>query len=357
MPRRRSQLPDSVRDFVDTLRPVLKPRTCDGYGVDLRDFHSWLGDQDIVIGEFDRFVAERWIKSLADRRLAPITRNYRILRVRRYIRWLAERGDFDKDPDYLLRTTDLPKIPSCLPRPFPVEADRELQSRFRRADTIYGRALFLMRRSGMRIGELVRLEPRCLDEDLHGNVFIKVPLGKLDNERLVPLDDETCQVAKRLQQLCPNESPFLIKPHFARETIVHQLQKALKKAAQGLDIPGPIVSHRLRHTYATELLNAGMSLVSIMKLLGHRSIRMTLCYAAVTQETVVKDYFSAMVKISSHYELPERTTNDASNPDRMLRDVISYLRNNTGSDAQRLITRIHKIRYEITHLTDDSSNS
>jgi len=354
--RRPFAIPDSAKNFIDTLRPVLKPSTCAGYVVDLRDLHAWLDAQKLSLHDIDRRAAEHWLKSLADRGLAPVTRNYRILHARGYLRWLADRGDFDKNPDELLRSEDLPKIPSYLPRPFPPEIDIELQRRFLSADTVYGSALFLMRRSGMRIGELVRLEHRCLDEDLHGNVFIKVPLGKLDNERLVPLDDEARGVAEHLRRLCPDDAPFLIEPNLSRDSVIEKLRETLADAAQGLDIPGPAVSHRLRHTYATQLLNAGMSLVGVMKLLGHRSLRMTMRYAAVTQETVVKDYFSAMAKISSRYELPgsasQISIGDTPDPDRMLRDVISYLRNNAATDnnAQRLITRIHKLRYEIAHL-------
>lgn len=349
-------IPGSAKDFIDTLRPVLKKSTCAGYVVDLRDLHAWLDAQKIALNDFDRPAAERWLGSLADRGLAPVTRNYRILHARGYLRWLAERGDWGGDPDDLLRADDLPKIPSYLPRPFPPENDIELQRRFRADDTVYGQALFLMRRSGMRIGELVRLEPRCLDEDLSGNVFIKVPLGKLDNERLVPLDSETCEVAKHLLRLCPDNATFLIEPNLGRDTVISRLRETLAEAAKCLDIPGPVVSHRLRHTYATQLLNAGMSLVGVMKLLGHRSLRMTMRYAAVTQETVVNDYFKAMDKISVRYEIPEhaplRAIADSPDPDRMLRDVISFLRNAAPADpnASRLITRIHKLRYEIAHL-------
>lgn len=356
--RKTFPIPGSAKEFIDTLRPVLKKSTCEGYVVDLRDLHTWLDAQKIALNDFDRRSAERWLGSLADRGLAPVTRNYRILHARGYLRWLAERGDWGGDPDDLLRADDLPKIPSYLPRPFPPDIDIVLQRRFRADDTVYGQALFLMRRSGMRIGELVRLEPRCLDEDLSGNVFIKVPLGKLDNERLVPLDSETCEVAKQLLRLCPDHATFLIEPNLGRDTVISRLRETLAEAAKGLDIPGPVVSHRLRHTYATQLLNAGMSLVGVMKLLGHRSLRMTMRYAAVTQETVVNDYFKAMSKISARYEIPEqaplRSIADSPDPDRMLRDVISYLRNAAPADpnASRLITRIHKLRYEISHLVN-----
>ncbi len=356
--RRPFPLPRIAEEFIDTFRPVKKPSTCAAYITSLRDLHAWLAEQKLLTDDFERRAAERWLKSLADRDLAPVTRNHLILHTRAYLRWLAERGNFYEDPDDLLRAMDLPKIPSSLPRPFPPEIDRELQRRLRQSDTVCGQALFLMRRSGMRIGELARLEPRCLDEDLHGHVFIKVPLGKLNNERLVPLDEETRRVTERLLDICDNDASFLIEPHLGRETLAKRLRKTLKEAASGLDIPGPVVTHRLRHTYATELLNAGMSLIGIMKLLGHRSLGMTMRYAAVTQETVVKDYFSAMTKISPQYELPNPipvAMDDNPDPDRMLRDVISFLRNNAANHAQRLITRIHKIRYEIAHLEIDPS--
>ncbi|MFC1611966.1 tyrosine-type recombinase/integrase [Myxococcota bacterium] len=350
-------LPDSAQDFVEILRPVKKPNTCAGYLVDLRDFHAWIATQGLCIETLNRHNMERWLKSLSDRGLAPVTRTARICRARSYLRWLAERGMAVGDPDDLIRVSDLPKIPTCLPRPFPTEADRELQHRFRKCGTVYGQALFLMRRSGVRIGELVRLEPGCLRENLHGNIFMKVPLGKLDNERLVPLDDETTKILLSLQQQCPRNSRFLILPALVRNTVKQHLSDTLKASAADLDIPGPVVSHRLRHTYATELLNAGMPLIGIMKLLGHRSLHMTMRYAAVTQETVVKSYYAAIAKISPHYELPAANFIDEPSPDQMLRDVISYLRNISTAENQtkRLITRIHKIRHDIAKFTDKPS--
>jgi site-specific recombinase XerD len=347
-------LPISAQDFVNTLRPVRKPQTCSSYLINLRDFHAWLAAQDLSLDTLDRDAAGRWLKSLAERDLAPTTRNSRIFHVRNYLTWLSEKGVIVADPHDLLRASDLPKIPTYLPRPFPVEADRELQRRFRQSGTPYGQALFLMRRSGVRIGELVCLELRCVDEDLHGNIFLKVPLGKLDNERLVPLDDETSTTVLSLQQLSPRGAPFLILPEISRQNLKRQLSATLKDVAAGLDIPGPVVSHRLRHTYATELLNAGMSLIGIMKLLGHRSLRMTMRYAAITQNTVVKDFYAAMAKISPQYELSETSSAiDEPDPDRMLRDVISYLRNHAADDsrANRLISRIHKLRHDLASIS------
>ena len=352
-----SRTPNSVRRFIDTLRPIRKASTCGGYIGDLRGFHTWLEAHKATLPAFDREAAERWLKSLAERGLRATTRCNHISHVRVYLEWLYERGEFPSFPPLVLRPTDLPKIPTFLPRPFPRDADRELLQRFLASGTLYGQALFVMRRSGMRIGELVRLEPRCLQTDLHGNTFLKVPLGKLDNERLVPIDAQTRGVVQVLQDRTYPDVPFLLEPGRSRNSLKSRIQATLKETAVGLDIPGAVVSHRLRHTYATELLNAGMSLVGISKLLGHHSLRMTMRYAAITQATILHDYHAAMAKIAESYDLtPSRPDLDAADPARCLLDAIYWLRrhlDDNPADKRRtdaLIKRLYKLRDDIAGL-------
>jgi len=353
-------LPTCAQDFVNTLRPVLKPASLKHHFHNLRDFHRWLETSNLDIKDFDRGAAERWIQSLADRGLAACSRGGRIFHVRGYLKWLFERDAFDTDPDFLLRTTDIPKIPSYLPRPFPPHIDLELQKRFLAEDTLFAKALFLMRRSGVRIGELVRLDPHCLERDLSGNVFLKVPLGKLDNERLVPLDDQARDVLSDLQRRCIQGAEFLIIPKLSRRKLMERLSLFLKQIAQGLDIQGPIVSHRLRHTYATQLLNAGVSLVTIMKLLGHRSFRMTMRYAALSQQTIVDDYRAALTRISHKYEIQNSDSHPIVDSDirRQTIDLISSLNKtaDTRPDAKQqinsIIKRLYKISYDVAALTD-----
>jgi site-specific recombinase XerD len=362
--KRAFALPHSALGFIDTLRPVLKPSTCNSYLDDLRAFHTWLAASNLDLEHFDRAAAERWLKSMADCPLTAGTRKARIFQVRKYLYWLAERGTIAADPGDLLHPQDLPKLPSYLPRPFPVPADRELQRRFVASGTLYGQALFVMRRSGMRIGELLHLSPDCLERDLRGNSFIKVPLGKLDNERLVPLDDQTRDVLVSLQQKCPPGSQFLLQPTLCRKNIAQRLGAALKQAATGLDIPGAVVSHRLRHTYATELLNAGLSLVTIMKLLGHRSFRMTMRYAAIAQQTVVDDYHEAMAVIANKYDVAPSSSGQLADccPERQALDLISALRKgchsspNSKHRVEAIIKRIYKIRGDILDLAQSAHN-
>lgn len=348
------RIPDSLRDFINTLRPVRKPGTCDAYFYELRDFHRFVSQQQVDLGDLDRTIMMRWLESLAERGIVPGSRAMRICHVRSYLRWLFEQEELPVPPEDLLRPSDFPKIPDTLPKPFPIEADREMQRRFFKSNDIYGQALFLMRRSGVRIGELVHLVPGCLETDLHDHAFLKVPLGKLNNERLVPLDAKSQSILKALQKSSPQGVPFLLAPHLTRRRVKDRLRETLRQSADGLDLHGPVIPHRLRHSYATELLNAGMSLVGIMKLLGHRSLRMTMRYAAITQESIVKDYYSAMDKIAAKYRLPNhQIESDGSDPRRMLQNTIYWLKKNFSDSKRtpRLIKRLYKIQNEIACLS------
>jgi len=141
--------------------------------------------------------------------------------------------------------------------------------------------------------------------------------------------------------------------------VMAELRNHLKIVTKDIDIPGPIVTHRLRHTYATELLNAGMSLAAIMKLLGHKTIAMTARYADITLHSVIDQYCNAMLNISSKYETANtygQARGIDNHPDRLLHDTISWLRLNRDdfsanpNKIDTLIKRIYRLEQEISNL-------
>ena len=78
----------------------------------------------------------------------------------------------------------------------------------------------------------------------------------------------------------------------------------IKAAGQRVGVK--VTPHQLRHTCATQLLNAGCKITSIQQLLGHRRIDSTLIYARVHDETVASDYYAAMQRIEKSLEIPAK---------------------------------------------------
>ena len=92
-----------------------------------------------------------------------------------------------------------PRLPQPLPRYLPVDADRRLGDALARSEfRLAADALLLQRACGLRIGELLDLELDCVHEIPGNGAWLKVPLGKLDTERMVPLDDETVALIDRI---------------------------------------------------------------------------------------------------------------------------------------------------------------
>ena len=132
---------------------------------------------------------EQWFLALSDEGLQACSRRHILIDTRTYLHWLLERNELRADPDDLVRSSDLPKLPTYLPRPLSPAQDIKLQQRLEASSDRLHQGLLLMRLTGLRIGELANLPCDCLRVDLHGHKFLKVPLGKLNNERLIPVDD------------------------------------------------------------------------------------------------------------------------------------------------------------------------
>lgn len=355
---RRLPVPEPAASYIRTLSPTHKKSSLHGYQVALRRFHRFLDSNRLSLEKLERKHMSMWLIHLSDAGLVPKTVNHHIIFVRLYIRWLYDRGTVVSYPDDLIRVSDTVKEPKYLPRPLSPRADEALQRRLEKAGDIYSLGLLLMRKTGIRNGELRSLEYNCLRHDYRGNVFLKVPLGKLDNERLVPIDKGTEALIEKLkgEDEKPIQKRFLLETKFGTQTCYQSYVIALAKASNGLDTNGRMGTHRLRHTYATALLNAGISLVSLMKLLGHTDHRMTLRYADVTQETVGKEYFEALDRLESRYAevLNDKVCKETdTNPLKMLEDVIRRLAtiaagNNDFKPTARAVTkRIKRIQQNL----------
>ncbi len=361
----RKPLPDEVRRFLQFIAPTRRPSTVKGYRFVLRRFHRWLDEQGIAIANLDRSVCLTWDQKLHERGIHPTTRFCWLVSLRTYLDWLCEHGLIAAPGRALILPRDLPKKPDYLPRPLPPEIDQELQGRLKQSGTTIALGLFVMRRTGLRVGELRRLQRECVRADENGKSFLKVPLGKLNNERLVPLDDAALAAVAELQRRARQDHPYLIQGARGRPIPTTTYQLTLTKIGGDLPLSERLCTHRLRHSFATSLMNGGMSLLGIMKLLGHRDFRMTLRYTQIVDETVGREYFEALSRVAARYELPRGDLADLVDLDAvaLVQSVISWITKNLckegplGHKARLLARRLEQARDDLEELRSTAPTS
>jgi integrase len=169
----------------------------------------------------------------------------------------------------------------------------------------------LLARTGMRVGEIGALRNDAMYR-LGDTWWLRIPIGKLHNERTVPLHPMLVGLINDYRTWRgPTASGLLIerddhKPMDPRTIYRHV-------AAVGRHAGLRVHPHALRHTLATQCINRGMSLEAIAALLGHRSPRMTLVYARISDTTVAEQYFNATRAVETANKPP---TTAAADPDR-----------------------------------------
>jgi site-specific recombinase XerD len=250
----------------------------------------------------------RWLCQ-QDPPLCNVTRQGHLLRLRRLLDDLAANGH-PIQPD-LIRREDFPPQTHYLPRPLNPDEDQRLQEELRRTDDLLSNALLLTRATGIRIGECMNLSLDCLRQVGPDQWALHVPLGKLHTERLVPADAEIRRMVGRilaLRALAPSEvlakSEGFLVPRSGLFTLWHTFPRTLADATARAGCNSHVTPHRLRHTYATEMLRLGVSLPALMRLLGHKDIRMSLRYAQVTQQDLQREFHLARQNAAQSHRVP-----------------------------------------------------
>jgi hypothetical protein len=176
----------------------------------------------------------------------------------------------------------------------------------------------LLARTGMRAGELGGIRDDAMYR-VADTWWMRIPIGKLHNDRNVPLHPLLVGLISDYQNWRgPSRNGYLLEREdgqpFDRRTIHRYVERVAKRAGVG-----PVHPHQLRHTLATQCLNRGMSLEAIAALLGHRSPRMTLVYARISDTNVADQYFKATQAVEADAATAATATNTpAGTPRRLL---------------------------------------
>ena len=198
---------------------------------------------------------------------------------------------------HLIRREDVPRSPQGLPRPLTAEQDRLVQQELLHRNDLPANVFLLLRHTGMRVGESADLAYDCLRQVGPDRWAIHVPLGKLKTERMVPVDAFVCELVQRLRFFrsfdpLPADGRLLAR-YSGKQTFIKRLRLYLSDVAAAAGISTRIVPHQLRHTYASELVRAGISLPALMTLLGHVKAEMTMKYVLVAGEDLQREFHLA----------------------------------------------------------------
>jgi site-specific recombinase XerD len=269
-----------------------KPRTLQSSFTSVLLFLSLYGKSGKKdIEEIERTDLEAFIEHEQDRGMHISTVRTRLACIIAFLHFLMEQ---DVIPGSLLKRSIKLKLPDTLPRAMNPSDVRKLLSVI---DDIRDRALILLLlRTGMRIGEALGL--RLNDLDIRDRKVHLFEGEKNSMGRVVYLSDDALFAIKLWLRRRDKNKEFLFygqgNGHLCYSTGRSRFVKYLKKA--GLDQKGYTV-HCLRHTFASELLNAGMRLECLQQLLGHQDIEVTRRYARLTDRTREQEYFRAMAII------------------------------------------------------------
>jgi len=168
-----------------------------------------------------------------------------------------------------------------------------------RRDALLDRAVFyLLWQSGLRVGEVEEL--RLEDIDLESR-RLTVRQSKGLRDRTVFMTDTTIRAIREYLAVRgpgPTEHVFLFRNQSLSKDLVPARLKTI-----GQQVGVKVHPHRLRHTMATQLLNAGCRVTSLQKFLGHKELSTTMIYARVHDQTVADDYYAAMQKVEQRLSL------------------------------------------------------
>jgi len=231
-----------------------------------------------------------YIDFLLEKRLSPQTINSHLVAIRRFYNYL-------KDEESLqISNPVIKKLALRLPKPLPRHLrDSDVAIFLRSIKKPRDMAMFmLMLRCGLRVEEVANLTLGAID---YRRNQIMVMSGKGAKDRVVYLSNDAAETLAAYLQIRPvtkEQRVFLVeKGNYKGKPIsVRGIQKRVEYYSKKSEVD--VSCHQLRHTMATQLLNADADLVTIQDLLGHSRIKTTQRYCKLSNVKAQRDYYNAM---------------------------------------------------------------
>jgi len=265
----------------------ISPNTVKNYLNGLKLFVIWL---DVPIEETTYRKITTYMDYLLGKRLKPKTVNCYLNSVCQFYHYLAEEEEVPiVNP---VKKPNIMKLPRGLPKHLKEE---QIEILFKNLKGPRDRAMFMiMLRCGLRVEEVAHLSL--------GNIDLKrrilfIQDGKGAKDRIVYISNDALHALLEYLRVRPAnkvKKVFLVEkgPLTGQPISIRGIQKRMEYYARRTNLK--ISCHHLRHTMATQMLNADTDLSTIQDLLGHNSIRTTQRYCRISNPKVRRDYFKAM---------------------------------------------------------------
>lgn len=285
----------AIKDYIFSLSTSegKAANTVSSYSIDLKHYLSYLNNKNIL--EVEKITDEDiddYIKELNNQYKVK-TINRKKVSIRNFHKYLNFKFDL-KDPSINITVSkgekrlpiyatkaEIDKLMSIFNDDIPEELFNHSI-----LETIYG--------LGLRVSECCNLKTNQVNLD---DGFVKV-LGKGNKERIVPIPSNTLDIMKRYFMnvrpiwLKKSSNSFYINKN-SRQIYSEYVELMLKNSIIKADISKNLTPHKLRHSYATHLLEGGADLRVIQELLGHSDISTTEIYTHVESERLKNSYLNA----------------------------------------------------------------
>ena len=283
------QQKDYIQEFETylLLEKGLSENTTINYIRDLQQFFTYMKkdigeieEQDII--HYLKYLNEHYATSSIVRKMVTL---------RQFFLYLKKNKMIEHN---IMANIDMPKSQKHLPQTVSLESVTKVLHTIDQSSPAGKRdylMLLMSVASGVRVSELIHLTTNDFN---YKAKRIRV-VGKGNKERLVPLDAKTCDLLedyihheRQVYDKLGNKEIFL--NHFGKMICREEFYNILQKYACEAGISEHLSPHKLRHTFATTLLNGDADLRSIQELLGHSDIATTTIYTHVANEKIVEDY-------------------------------------------------------------------
>lgn len=283
------------QDYLTMLRVErnVSPQTIDAYKRDISQYLGYLNDSGIKnLSKIKSAHIRSYIRVLNDGGMAPASISRIISSIRSYHKYLSSENILDKNPVLVINN---PKLPKKLPD---VLSEKEISliidsidesSQFYQRDKAIIEMLYSC---GIRVSEICNLEM--------SNLFIKDELirvmGKGNKERLLPLGSrsriylDNYLLSSRLGFIKKTKSSFVFVSRNGNQLTRAMVNIILNKWVHISGLRKSVSPHKLRHSFATHLLEGGADLRFVQALLGHSDISTTQIYTHLDKHHLKEVY-------------------------------------------------------------------